>query len=119
VTDERHPDLTQVLTDARGEAAVLRSHGHVLQAESIEKLVEAVAKSMEDYLTLLTETEAMLFTGRKQPYLRDRFWEWQRRGLAVWDEQHHRRLYRRLALEHRGNAEAARQAGREAVRSTG
>lgn len=119
MTDDRAPDLNQVLADARGEAAVLRSHGHVLQAESIEKVVEAVAGAMDDYLTLLTESEAMLFTGRKQPYLRDRFWDWQHRGLACWDEPHRRRLYRRIALEHRGNAEAAQAAGREAVRSTG
>jgi hypothetical protein len=118
MTDTK-PPLEQVLADARGEAAVLRSHGHILQAESVEKVVDAVAASMADYLTKLTESEAMLFTGRKQPYLRDRFAAWERRGLAVWDEHGRRRLYRRLALEHRGNHEAALEAGREAARRTG
>lgn len=113
------PPLEHVLADALGEAAVLRSHGHTLQAESIEKVCEAVTTSMADYLTKLTETEAMMFTGRQQPYLRDRFTSLEQRGLAVWDEGGRRRLYRRLALEHRGNEEAAREAGRKAARRTG
>lgn len=106
--------LETVLADAREEAAILRVHSHKAQADSIEKVCDAVATSMADYLAWMNEAEAMLYTGRRQPYLRERFAAWELKGLARWDG--HRRLYRRLVLPHRGNAESAREAGRRAAR---
>jgi hypothetical protein len=108
------PSLEIVLADAREEAAILRSHSHKAQADSMEKICDAVAAAMADYLALLTESEAMLYTGLKLPALRRRFTSLAARGLALWDGK--RRLYRRCALEHRGNAEAAHEAGRRAAR---
>jgi len=110
------PELEQVLADAREEAAVLRSHSHKAQAESIERVCAAVAEAMPDYLHWMTEAEAELYTGLKTAALRARFHALEERGLAKWDHDRRRRMYRRIGLEHRGNAEAAKQAGQLAVR---
>jgi hypothetical protein len=110
--------LEQVLADAREEANVLRVHSHRAQAESIDKVCAAVATMMADYLTWLNEADAELYTGLKTPALRARFASLQQRGLAKWDHERRQRMYRRVALEHRGNNEAAREAGRRAAQST-
>jgi hypothetical protein len=109
------PDLDQVLADARQEVVILRSNGNKLQAKTLERFADRVAASMVDYLTWLPEDRATLYSGLKAPALRSRFPSLELRGLAKWDEGGRRRLYRRQALEHRGNAEAAREAGRRAA----
>lgn len=110
-------DLETVLADAREDAKILRSHSHQAQAESIEQVCAAVAKAMADYLCWMSEAEAELFTGLKTPALRARFRSLMERDLAKWGERG-QRLYRRLGLEHRGNSEAAKEAGRRAARKT-
>lgn len=106
--------LDQVLTDAREQAQILRFHGHHDQAAALEKFVARVKQSASEYLAWLTESEAMLYTGRSVEWLRSRFRGWESRGLARYE--HRRRHYRRIALEHRGNADAARAAGERAGR---
>lgn len=107
-------NLDQVIADAREEAVILKSHGHRAQAATLLRFADKVAESMLDYLTWLTEDRATLYSGLKVPALRSRFPSLEQRDLAKWDETGRRRLYRRIALEHRGNAEAAREAGRRA-----
>jgi hypothetical protein len=106
-------DLGQLLADLRGEAAVLRSHGQGAQARTLEAACDRVQDCMVDYLAELTEGEAALYTGRTTATVRGWFPALEARGLARL--RNHRRLYRRMALDHRGNAEAARAAGQRAV----
>ena len=106
--------LDQVLTDAKEQAAILRFHGHHDQAKALETLVSRVASSAAEYLAWLTEPEAILYSGRTVEWLRGRFSGWEARGLARYE--HRRRHYRRIILEHRGNADAARAAGERAGR---
>ena len=108
------PDLDTLLADARQEVTVLRSNGNKLQAKTLERFADKVAEVMADYLTWLSEDRATLYSGLKVPALRARFPSLEARGLAKWDESGRRRLYRRQGLEHRGNAEAAREEGRRA-----
>jgi NAD-specific glutamate dehydrogenase len=105
-------DLDQILTDKRGDAQVLRLHGHHDQARAIEEFVEEVAAVTAEYRTWLTEREASEYTARSTEWLRARFTGLEQRDLARMVNG--KRHYRRLALEHRGNAEAAREAGRRA-----
>lgn len=105
--------LEQVLEEALKEAGVLREHGHQDQADTLERLVTKVRASAAQYLDWLPEQDAMLYTGRSVEWLRRRFKEWEERGVARW--HHGRRQYRRIILEHRGNAEAAREAGKRAA----
>lgn len=106
--------LEQVLADARGEAQLLRTHGHAAQADSIERLCEAVAESMRDYLDWLTEDEAQLHSGRGAEWLRHRFAEWEALGMAKREHQgrSQRRRYRLCIVPRRANTAAAYEAGR-------
>jgi hypothetical protein len=106
--------LDQVLTDAKEQASVLRYHGHHDQARALEDFVSRVSGAASEYLAWMSETEATLYTGRTVEWLRGRFAAWEQRGLARYE--HRRRHYRRIILEHRGNAEAARAAGERAGR---
>lgn len=105
--------VEQVLADALERAALLRSEGHPIQAATIERVVAEVKAALPEFSTWVSETDAMLFTGRKADYLRARFPFWEQRGLAAF---HGRiRFFRRCVLEHRGNPEAVRGAGRRAI----
>ncbi len=104
--------LEQVLADARGEAAVLRSHGHKAQAESIEKVCEAVTGAAYEYLNWLSEGEARLRSGHSTEFLRARFAAWNEQGLSRWNGK--KREYRAVVVPQRANREAAREAGRRA-----
>jgi hypothetical protein len=105
--------LDELLANWRGEAAVLRARGHVADAKLLEQCADEVADTSSEYLTWLSEREAILYSGRSVDYLRGKFEQLALRGLA---KAHGRtRYYRRACLEHRGNAEAARAAGRRAA----
>lgn len=109
--------LEQVLADAAERVTHLKIEGHPVQAASLERLVEEVrnAEGMSEYLTWLDEGAAMLYEGRRtHESLRLRFPALLDRQMAKWVGKV--RYFRRCALEHRGNADAARQAGRRAGR---
>lgn len=108
------PNLDTVLADWRQRAAELRYTNHGHDAALIEKVCDEVADAMVEFLTWLTEDRMSLYSGLKPPALRSRFPDLEARGLAKWDAERRRRLYRRIALAHRGNQEAAREQGRRA-----
>lgn len=108
------PSLEQVLADARGELPILRKHGQDAVANAIERLCDAVAASAEDYLTWLSESDAMLRTGRSVRWLRSHFPEWERAGHGRWRAGH--RQFRLLILPRRANPVGAYEAGRRAGR---
>jgi len=105
--------LEEVLQEAEAEAIVLRQHGHLDQAKTLERMIQKVRASAAEYLEWMSEEDATLYTGRNVRWLRSRFAAWERRGHARW--HHARRQYRRIILEHRGNAESALTAGRSAA----
>lgn len=102
--------LETVLGDAREQASVLRYHGHAAQARSVEDVVDRVAGVMRSYLTVLSEKEAMMRSGKGVDFFRARFPEWEARGLAVLDERG-RRTYREITVPVRPQLEVARLAG--------
>lgn len=103
-------DLGQVLADLRGEAAVLRSHGHLAQAKSIEDACDRVAAAMRAHLTTLSESEAMLRSGWGAARLRSHFAEWEAAGFAFLDERGKRR-YRECIVPPRADRAADKLAG--------
>lgn len=107
-------DLQQVITDWRGDAAVLRRHGQHALAEQLETCARTVQDSAEEWLTMLTESEAALFSGETVRWLQSRFAAFERRGMAV--KQGKTRLYRQCALPRRAETARAYEAGREAAR---
>src|SRR5690242_4046908 len=66
-------DLAQVLADAREEAQVLRRAGNIGQAEYVDALVSKVRDAAEDFMTWLSEPDAMLKSGLSERTLRRRF----------------------------------------------
>lgn len=102
--------LEQVLADAREDAAVLRAHGHPVQAKSVEDVVERVAGVMRGFLAILSEKEAMLRSGKGVDFFRGKFAEWESRGLAMLDTRG-RRTYREIVVPVRPDLERARLAG--------
>lgn len=110
---ERPDDLAQVIADARGEAAVLRRRGAVAMADALDEFADRASAAAEDYLTFVTEPQALL-RGAKLAFLR--------RNFATWAEDGHARKvkgvreYRALMLPRVTPASVAREAGRRGVR---
>jgi hypothetical protein len=106
--------LEQVLADRRGAAAVLRANGHPHDADLIEAVCDEVAGAAHEYVTRLSEAEAMLRSGRSRVWLRSRFPEWEAQGNA-WRGARGERIYRMLVVPRHANVEAAFQAGRRSA----
>lgn len=106
--------LEQVLADRRGAAQVLRANGHPHDAELIERICDEVAGAAHEYVTRLSEAEAMLRSGRARPWLRARFPEWEAQGNA-WRGPRGERTYRMLVVPRRANIERAYEAGRRSA----
>lgn len=74
-------DLAQVLSDARGEAALLRRRGVTNLADFADELVDKVERAAEDFLRFVPESEARL-RGAKLAWLRRNFATWEQDGHA-------------------------------------
>lgn len=108
-------DLSEVIADMRGDAAVLRRLGDRDRAGAIEEYADKVAESARDFLWWLSEKEAELRSGRSVRWLRSRYAEWAATGNARRDARNERH-YRALVIPQRVHKSAAREAGREAAR---
>jgi len=112
--------LEQVLADARGELPVLRKHGQDVLADALERLCQEVADATEDYRTWLSEGDAMLRSSKGRYWLRSRFGDWARQGLARWSPRNSRaREYRALVVPQRTDLAALRADARQAARGEG
>jgi hypothetical protein len=102
--------LERVLADFREEAAVLRRRGHSVQADTIESVCTAVGESAIDFVTWISEAEAMMRSGRGADYFKARRQLWAEDGLA---EQRGRTwYYRRCVVERRKLASITRAEAR-------
>jgi hypothetical protein len=74
--------LREILDDAREDATRLRKTGNVGQAEYVDRLVLKLERAVEDYVTWLSESDAVIKSGLAERTLRSRF-RWLRScGLA-------------------------------------
>ena len=107
--------LEQVLADLREEAAVLRANGHAAQAQTLERALDEVRESANDYLAWISESEAILRSGKGLDYLRSRRAAWAEDGAA--EQRNGRRwFYRRVVVPRRTLSSIAREeASREAA----
>jgi hypothetical protein len=108
-------DLSTVIADWRGEAAVLRRRGETKTAVILEQCAEEAATASESYLLWLSETDAMLRTGRARDWLRARYEGWAAEGHAR--KIGRDRQYRAIMLPRRAAVIEAREAGRQAARA--
>ena len=101
--------LEHVLADARGDAAVYRRRGDPRIAAALESFADEVRDAAEDYLTWLSEDQAMLRSGHREPWFRRRRAEWVASGNAR--QVGRRWRYRAVVVPQRGSAQAAYEAG--------
>jgi hypothetical protein len=106
--------LETVLADWREKASVLRGVKHAHDAELIDAICDEVARAAEDYMRFLSETDAMLRSGKSAEWLRSRFPEWSSQGHA--EKRKSVRYYRALVVPRRPDLEAAREQGRSGER---
>ena len=107
-------DLSQVLADLRGEAAVLRRSGNGGQADYLEAMCDRVAESAEDYLRKLSITDARLKSGLAISTLKRRFRDLRDCGLAGINEKGDM-WFRACGIPQRAGIAEARERGRRAV----
>jgi hypothetical protein len=109
-------DLSQVLADWRGDAAVLRRRGETKQAELLEQCARETQQSAEEWLLWLSEGDAALRAGRTKAWMKARFEQMKREGHAR-QTGRHTRLYRACAVPRKANILGAAEAGRAAARA--
>jgi hypothetical protein len=111
--------LEQVIADYRGEAAVLRRRGSVAIADAIEEFADHVARASEDYLTWLSEADAIGRSGKSVAWLRRRYPGWFEMGHARYSERNARaREYRQAVIPQRLHIAAMRDAARRDAERT-
>lgn len=101
--------LEQVLADVREEAQILRRSGYAREAENIERILTEVQEAAHEFVTWLTEEDAMLRADRSRRWLRSEFPKWERMGHAR--KQGRKRFYRMLIVPVRANTSAAFEDG--------
>lgn len=107
-------DLAQLLADVREEATILEANHAAMSVARVRQLVADVERAAEEWLTWLSEGDAMVRTGYSVPWLRARFDAWARDGHARLVGR--ARQYRACVLPRRANTQAAAERGREAAR---
>ena len=107
-------DLADVIASWRADAIVLRRNGQALLAKRLDDCAEAVEQSAAEWLTWLSESDAMLRSGRSRDWLRAQFSAWEREGHATL--QGRNRMYRAVIVPRSHSVNRARQAGAEAAR---
>lgn len=107
-------DLSQILADLRGDAAVLDRAGQPGIAARYRELADDIAASAEPWLTWLSEVDAMLRSGRSREWLRARFPDLERDGNGRLTQAGERQ-YRECAIPREHRPADARAAGEAAA----
>lgn len=108
------PTLEQLLVDLREEAQVLGRTGDARGAALLHSTVDRLRDAAEDFITWLSEDDAMLRSGHHVRWLRARYAEWETQGHAK--RERGKRFYRQCVIPLRANLSAAREAGRAEAR---
>ncbi len=105
-----------VLEQWTHDEVVLRRHGQHALADQLAQCAADVRAGAEEFLTLLAESEAALYSGETARWLQKRFPALERRGLAL--KRGRTRYYRQCAIPRRAETARAFEAGRDAARRT-
>jgi hypothetical protein len=106
-------ELSDVLADWLGDAAVLRRNGNAAGAETLERCAREVKESAEEWLLWISEGEAMTRSGHVAAWFRARFEAFKREGHARTVKRGVRQ-YRACVVPRRANTAIAELQGREA-----
>jgi hypothetical protein len=106
-------ELESVLRRVSAEALVLHQHGYIAHADSLARVVAGVRAAAREYLTWISEEEAVAYSGRSVVWLRAHRKLWEQDGVA--EKREKGWFYCRLALPRRPQS-AALDAIREEAR---
>ncbi len=106
--------LEQVVADWREDAQVLRKRGVEREADMMDKLADECALAAHEYITFVSEDDAMLRSERSRNWLRSRFPLWEQQGHAR--REGRTRWYRMLVVPCKVSDAEAFEAGRAAAR---
>lgn len=109
--------LEHVLTEARGELPLLRKRRGMWTADDVEQFVDRIAEAAHEYLTFVSERDAMIRSNRSVAWLRTRYANWEREGNARRNPRNPRdRQYRLMIIPLAAQTEAARADARRTAR---
>jgi hypothetical protein len=91
--------LEEVIADCRADADALARNLDARLAKILRIKMQEVEEAARDYLTFLSEPDAILWSGKGQGFLRARFAEWQTAGHARLKGR--ARYYRAIVLPRR------------------
>jgi hypothetical protein len=91
--------LEQVIADRRSDADALARNLDARIAGILRNVLDEVEASARDYLTFLSEADAMLWSGKGAGFLRGRFTDWEKAGHAKLKGR--ARFYRAIVLPRR------------------
>lgn len=74
--------LDEALTIARQDAVVMAKYGGTYKPEAVAAMLDAIARAAAPFLLWLSESDAMLRSGRSAEYYRSRFARWEQEGVA-------------------------------------
>jgi len=106
--------LEQVVADARGEAAVLRSNRASFSVDRVEQILDDVALAAEPYITWLSENDAAMRRGVTPPTMAGYFAAMLRDGNARLSGR--ARQYRMCAVPQRAQTVAVAARARAIAR---
>jgi hypothetical protein len=109
--------LELVLADWRERASGARRVKDERVADLLDELCSEVDAATEDYQKWLSESDAMLRSGKGRYWLRARFGEWAHNDLARWNPKNTKaREYRAMVVPQRSDWAAIQADARRAAR---
>ena len=111
--------LEQVLADARGELPFMRKRRGAWDAQAVEDFIDRVARAAHEYMTFISEQDAVIRSNRAPAWLRARYPLWERMGHARRNPSKPReRQYRLVIIPLAAQTEAARADARREARKS-
>lgn len=104
--------LAELIADWRGDAAVLRRRGDEKQAKVLEECADQAAEAAAEFMTPLSEHDALVRSGWPKHKLRWWFGKWKRDGYA-WEDGD-QRFYVACVVPPRTRTIGPRESGEEA-----
>lgn len=110
-------DLATMFGDAEEEAAILDANKATFATSRVRELLREFRAAAADYITWISEREAMIRSGHKEPWLRKQFPTWERMGHAKLNDRG-QRLYLRLIVPLRSDDATIRAAAAHAAQES-
>lgn len=109
-------DLVQTIADTRSDVRVLERHGAVVPVEKLLAFIDSIAEAAYPFTTFISEADAVIRSGHKAPWFRQRFADWERQGYARTNPTKPRdRQYMLAIVPLRHDIEAVREDARRAA----